>query len=156
MRFLLPLLGDLSEAQYRLFMLTQALVLQHARGATPSLLDADVAEAVGTVASTLETAGKGIIYEHRAASIPAQRLATEIARAVAEISQRAGADATRAERDAAVALRRLERTAREAQSAIPDAGDARTSWMALAARVMGGARTAAVEPSGEDPPRIII
>src|SRR5437762_3565531 len=88
MQFLLPRIGDLTETQYRLFLYVQALVLTYAKSAIPAPHDVDVAEAAATVAATLETARKGIIYEHQAASLPAQRLATEIGRAVADLAKR--------------------------------------------------------------------
>ena len=136
MRFLLPRIADLSEPQYLLFMLFQAVVLQHTGQATPVPHDADVAEAAASVAATLETARKGIIYEHRAASIPAQRLASEISKALNEVAGRAGAEAARLERDAAAALRRLERTARDARAEVPDPEREESSWLALADRLM--------------------
>ncbi len=157
MRFVLPRVGDLSAMQYRLFMVAQAIVLEHARSAVPAPHDADVADAAGTAAATLETAGKGIIYEHQAVSIPAQRLATEISRAIAEVAQRAGAEAARIERNAAIALRRLERAARDARAEIPDAADPSVSWMALATRIMGAARASApASPPEAETPRIVL
>src|SRR5262249_19045166 len=44
MRFLLPRIGDRTETQYRLFMLTQALIVQHAKSAAPAPIDSDVAD----------------------------------------------------------------------------------------------------------------
>lgn len=159
MEFVLPRISDLTEAQYRLFLFLQAAVLQHAKGALPPPHDADVADAAATVAATLETARKGIIYEHQAASIPAQRLATEIGRAITDLGKRAGSEAARLERDAAAALRRLERAAREAAAHVPDPSAPESSWLALATRMMGDAATArersdAVTPAEE--PRIIV
>src|SRR5919204_2859776 len=75
--FLLPRISDLSETQYRLLITLQALILRQADQAIPPVTDADVADACATTAATLETARKGIIYEHQAASVPAQRLAGE-------------------------------------------------------------------------------
>jgi hypothetical protein len=138
MRFLIPRLSDFTEAQYRLFLLTQAIVVRHATAALPRPNDVDVADAVASVAATLETAGKGIIYEHRAASIPAQRIAGEVSSAIGDLVKRVGADGARLERDAAKALRALERSAREAQQDIPDAGNPDASWLTLAARIMAG------------------
>ena len=135
MRFLVPRLTELTETQYRLFMLAQALVVQHAKSASPSPIDTDVAEGIASVAATLETAGKGIIYEHRAAAIPAQRIADDISAAIRDLVTRAGADGARLERDSAKALRALERTAREAQQELPDPARPETSWLALAARM---------------------
>lgn len=160
MQFLLPRIGDLTETQYRVFLFAQALVLQHAKAAVPAPHDTDVADAAASVAATLETAGKGIIYEHHAASLPAQRLATEIGRAIADLAQRAGANGSRMERDAAAALRRLERAAREAAGEVPDETVPEASWLALATRLMAGAPAAAetqekAEPATEAP-RIIL
>lgn len=157
MAFVLPRVSDLSETQYRLFLFVQAIVLQHAGNAVPSLLDTDVVEAAATVAATIETARSGIIYEHQAASLPAQRLASEVGQAVMNIARRAGADASRIERDAAIALRRIERLAREAAVESPDADRPAASWLALAERMMGppGAGDSAAPPS-KDEPRIII
>jgi hypothetical protein len=149
LEFVVPRISDLTEAQYRLFLFLQATVLQHAKGALPAPHDNDVAEAAATVAATLETARKGIIYEHRAASIPAQRLATEIGRAIADLAKRAGSETARLERDAATALRRLERAARETAAHVPDPSSPESSWLALATRMMGGAAAAAGE-SGEE------
>jgi hypothetical protein len=162
MGFVLPRISDLTEMQYRLFLYLQAMVLQHAKAAIPSPHDADVADAAATVAATLETAGKGIIYEHQAQSLPAQRLASEIGRAVAELAQRAGAQASRVERDAATALRRMERAAREAATEVPDETSRVTSWLALAGRMMRGdgsgpkPEDAAATPDAADAPRILL
>ena len=147
MAFLLPRIGDLSEAQYRLFLFAAAIALQHARQATPAPLDADVADAAASVAATLETARKGIIYEHQAASMPAQRLSAEISRALGEAAGRAGADAARLERDAATALRRLEDAARAARTDVPDETRPESSWLALSDRLMQPQATA----SGPEP-----
>jgi len=137
--FLMPRVGALTEAQYRLFLFAQAVVLQQAKDAMPAPIDADVADAAAAVAATLETARKGIIYEHQAASVPAQRLASELTRVVQDLVQRAGADAARLERDAALALRGLERVAREAEKDARDETRPDRSWFAAATRLMGSA-----------------
>jgi hypothetical protein len=138
MEFLLPRIGDLSETQYRLLLYVQAIVLQQARSIVPSPHDSDVAEAVATVAATLETASKGIIYQHQAQSLPAQRLVTDITRAIGELAERGGAQRGRIERDAATALRRLERLAREARGEVPDEAAPDATWIGLATRLMRG------------------
>src|SRR5437762_9619981 len=74
---LLPTIQGLTERQYQLFFLFQSLMSRHAPEGFTRLLDNDVAEAAGAVASTLETAARGVIYDHAAQSPPAQRLATE-------------------------------------------------------------------------------
>lgn len=158
LRFLLPRISTLSEMQYRLALLLQAAVVHHARHAVPPLRDADVAEAAATVAATIETARKGIIYEHQATSLPAQRLATDLGRAVAEIANKAGAEAGRMERDAATALRALESIVRAAETELRDPADPQGSWMALAARITrGGAAAPSSEEAQESQaPRIVL
>ena len=162
--FLLPHVNDLTEPQYRLMMIFHAVVVREAEQAMPPLIDADVADACATAAATLETAGKGIIYEHQAASLPAQRLAAELRRGIVELSSKAGTHAARVERDAASALRRVERAARGAAAAFPDAEDPKTAWMAFARRLLGPGslaarddeRSASSRSATPDAPRIII
>ncbi len=161
MRFLIPRLSDLTETQYRLFLLTQAIVVRHAAAALPAPDDADVADAVSSVAATLETAGKGIIYEHRAASVPAQRIAGALSSGIADLVKRVGAEGARLERDAARALRALERTARDARQEVPDAARPEASWLTLAARIMAAAESgpssAAQNPEPEEAgPKLVI
>lgn len=148
-RFLLPLVSQLGERPYRLLLALQALILKHASAALPAPNDADVADAAGTVASTLETAGKGIIYEHQAASIPAQRLAGEIRAMLAEIEREGHARAL--ERDAAIVLRTIERGAKEAAAVFPEEGQ--RAFLAFLGRVMSEARQDASHqsPSREEP-----
>lgn len=162
MQFLLPQIGDLTETQYRLLLLAQAITLQQRESVVPAPIDDDVAEAAATIAATLETAAKGIIYEHRAASLPAQRIADELGRTVADLRQRAGSEASRLERDLALALRRLEKLAREAKGVVPDPADPARSWLAIAGRLLGGtdAKSPGAPPPGEpaqdDKPRIVL
>ena len=144
MGFYLPLVADLTETQYRLSLLLQAVIVRHATAALPAPVDQDVAEAAGVAAATLETAGKGIIYEHQAASILAQRIAQELRAAIAGLA-REGTTAGRIERDAVVALRRIEQAARSAASAL--AGDAAPVYLNLLGRLM--ARGPGVEPGPE-------
>jgi len=157
MRFLLPRISDLTETQYRLFMLAQALVVKHAKTASPAPIDKDVADGVASVAATLETAGKGIIYEHRATAIPAQRMADEISATIRDLVTRAGSDGARLERDAAKALRALERTAREAAGELPDAARPEAAWVVFATRIMEAAGQAVSAPERPpDPPKLVI
>jgi hypothetical protein len=161
MRFLLPRIAELSEAQYRLFLFFQATVLRYTREAIPAPHDADVADGAASVAATLETARKGIIYEHQAASIPAQRVASAISRALAEVVGRAGAEAGRMERDAAVALRRMESAARDARAEVPEAARPESSWLALADRLMSSSVASepsvqGEQPSAADAPKLVL
>ena len=107
---LLPLLGGMSERQARVFLMLAALIARHQGEAFQKLMDEDVALAAEALAATLETSVRGIVYEHRAATLPADRLLTEMTAMVAEITKEGGSSL---ERDAAIALRRVEAAARE-------------------------------------------
>ncbi|HEX2455584.1 MAG TPA: hypothetical protein VHI99_17935 [Vicinamibacterales bacterium] len=148
MGFFLPLVSDLSEGQYRLMIYFQAIAARHAVGAVPTLMDQDVAEAAAALAGTLETAGKGIIYEHQAASIPAQRLVTVLRQGLTELTRESGAQTSRLERDAAVALRRLEHGARTASSALE--GEEHPVFLSLISRMMATAGQATEEAHGSE------
>jgi hypothetical protein len=115
LRFLVPVVQGLSERAYHLLMMLQGGINQHRHSAIPSIDDADVAEAAATLASTYETAARGIIYEHQARSIPAQRLATTLRELVQQVQARAGVTSS-VERDAAQALRRVEQAAKAARA----------------------------------------
>jgi hypothetical protein len=141
--FLLPLLTELSEPQYRLLVLFQGLALrawQTAAGGDPlalgrpTLIDPDVADAANTMAATLETAGKGIIYHHQATSIPAQQLVALFETAMQELVANAGAHGARLERDAAAALRQLARAASSAAQGL--AGDETPIFLKMLSRMM--------------------
>ncbi len=150
LRFVVPLVQDLSDAQHRLLLYFQAAVVKHARGALPPLLDEDVAAAAAAVAATLETARKGIIYEHQADSLPARRLAEELNRAVVDlVAQRGAPPAAAVERDAAVALRRLEQGARTAAAALP--GDSPPVYLSLLGRILGHAAAEAEAARPDEP-----
>lgn len=155
LRFIVPLVRDLTDAQHRLLLFFQAVVIKHARGALPPLIDEDVAAAARAVAATLETARKGIIYEHQAESAPAQRLASELGQAVADLARRPDAPpAATVERDAAAALRRMEQAAHTAASALP--GDPAPVYLSLLGRVMSHAAADASASPAEEPGRLIV
>lgn len=149
--FLMPFLQPLTQAQFEIMRVLMALTRHQAAGAMPPLLDRDVAEGASTVAATLETAGRGIIYQHQAQSGPAQRLAQTLEGFVRQLASDAGAHAAAVERDSAVALRQIARAAEAAAGALAEDGDA--AFVKLLGRV------AAAEPeTGGDapPPRLII
>ncbi len=105
----LPLLQGLSERQARLFLMLSAVVSKHQSEALQKLVDDDIAQATEALASTLETAGRGILYEHRPTSVTASRLMSELKTMVDEVVKNAG---SALERDAAIALRRIEQAAK--------------------------------------------
>lgn len=136
---LLPTLEGLTERQHQLFFLFQSLIARHTPEGFTRLLDDDVAEAAAAVASTLETAARGVIYEHAAQSPPAQRLATELKTMLAEMRQQ-GAKVS--DREAAIVLRAIEKGARETRKLEP--GDA--SYLTLMARLLQRSRAGAQPP----------
>jgi hypothetical protein len=126
---LLPTLHGLSERQHQLFFLVQSLIARHTPEGFTRLVDDDVAEAAASVAATLETAARGVIYDHAAQSLPAQRLATEMKTMFAEMRQQ-GAKVY--DREAAMVLRAIEKGARETRKTEP--GD--TPYLTLMARLL--------------------
>jgi hypothetical protein len=73
---LLPTIKHLTERQYQLFFLFQTLVARYVPEGLARLVDDDIADATGALAATLETAARGVIYEHPPQSLVAQRLVT--------------------------------------------------------------------------------
>ena len=148
--FLLPLISDLTEPQASLVLLFRSALLNHAAQAIPAVLDVDVAEAAAAVAATLETARKGVIYQHEPTSIPAQRLATVFREAVAALNAEAGSRIARLETDVASALRAIERGARAAQDAL--AGDEPPIFIGVLKRLVGpGPKSGKSLPDDEAP-----
>lgn len=105
---------DLNERQSQLFFLVATFLVRHESPERQRPADEDVAEAAAALAGTFETASRGVIYEHRPASIPAGRLAAALKQALREA---AGNTTSAFERDAAVVLRRVEEAARTVRGA---------------------------------------
>ena len=78
---------DLSERQSQLFFLIVTFLLRYQPPELHPLIDEDVAEAMGALAATFETAARGVIYEHRAASLSAERLVSGLKPLLAEAGQ---------------------------------------------------------------------
>jgi hypothetical protein len=96
------------------------------------LRDDDVAEAASALAATFETAARGVIFEHRPQSLPAQRLMTRVREVLEEIAPQAGRAAL--EVDAPHSLRALERAARSVGAVLGD--ERATAFVELAGRVV--------------------
>lgn len=144
---LMSTLGRLSEQQLQLFFLLQSLILSHQPQGIGRMTDADVAEATGALAGSLETASKGLIFDEALASIPAEGLRRALKPAIDEITQGGG---VRAEREVAVVLRGLERGARHAGGHIPE-GEA--AYLELVRRVF---QERPHQPKPADKPLIIL
>ena len=155
--FMLPFMAELTEEEQNLLLLFLEVMVRHAASALPSPNDADVAEAASAVASTLETARKGIIYQHQATSIPALRLAASFEDHVNRLTHEAGSAAASLERETANSLRQLSRAAGAASQAF--GGEEPPVFLNLAKRLVtvlaqdaadAGSRTQA------DPSRLVI
>ena len=126
---LAPALSGLSEARQQLFLFTLTLVDRFRGDGLDAASDDDAASAAGALAGTYETASKGLIYEHRPDSIPAQRMADGIR----EVFERLGRGRPSAfSADAAAVLRQLEDRAQAVRRAAP--GDSR-AFLSLAGRM---------------------
>lgn len=127
---LMATLGAISERQLRLFFILQTMMLRHKPTGLVSLVDADVALAAGALATSLETASKGVIYEESTTSPLAEGLRRELRPIVDEITKTGG---SRAEREVAALLRGIERGAKHEGAAV---GDSPTSYLELLTRVL--------------------
>lgn len=105
---------DLSERQSQLFFLVNSFLQRYEPPELQPLIDDDVIEAVAALAGTFETAARGVIYDHRPAALPADRLATALKLVIAEAGKHGG---SAFERDAAVVLRRIGEAAHEIRMA---------------------------------------
>lgn len=127
---LLPSIRHLTERQYQLFFLFQTAIARHTPDGFNRLVDDDVAQAATAVAATLETSARGVIYEHRAQSITAQRLATELTAMLGEIRSHG---ATVSDAEAAIVLRAIEEGARDART---KAAGSDTAYLSLIGRLL--------------------
>jgi hypothetical protein len=153
-----PTLKGLSDRQFRLLFLLASVIVRHVPEDLQALLDVDIAEAAGTLAATIETASRGVIYEHRAGTRPALRLADDLRAFVGELSrssltapgQSAAAESTpeivapALSHDVALALRRIEQGARETPA--PD-GDGTSAYRELLGRLLNARPGDAPGPS---------
>lgn len=145
---LVRFMRDFSERQSQLFFLIATFLARYEAPELQAPLDADVSEAMGSLAATFETASRGLIYDHRPASVLAERLTAALKPVLAEAGQGAG---SAFERDAAAVLRRVE----EAVSDVRATDQAnRRAFLDLLGRVITKPGGSSDEP--EDPPRLIV
>jgi len=146
---LTPALAGLSEARQQLFLFTVTLVDRFKGEGLEAASDADAAAAAAALAGTYETASKGLIYEQRPDSLPAQRMADGIKGMLDQLGRgRPSGFAA----DAAAVLRQVEERIIAVQRAA--AGDAR-AFLSLAARVarrLGGPASGEAPAEGEAGP----
>jgi hypothetical protein len=128
---LMPSIRHLTERQQQLFFLFHSVIARHTPEGFARLADADVADAAGSMAATLETASKGVIYEHEPQSPPARKLVSELNELLAEVRQEG---ARVYDTEAAITLRAIETGARSLGAG--PAGSA-TSYLELMGRLLG-------------------
>ena len=145
---LLPTIRHLTERQYQLFFLLHSLIARRKPQGLTRLVDSDVAEAAGAFAATLETAGRGVIYEHTPQAPPAQVLTAEMRMMLTQIREQG---ATVYDGEMAIVLRAIERGAREVKA--PEGSDA--EYMDLIARLLQ-ATAAPPSPTGSEPTGAVI
>ena len=121
---------DFSERQSQLFFLISTFLLGYEPPDLHPLIDDDVAEGVAALASTFETASRGVIYDHRPTSLPAERMIAALKPMLLDAGRGAG---SAFERDAAVVLRRVEESVRQIRGQEPDN---RRAFLELLRRVL--------------------
>ena len=137
---------DFSERQSQLFVLITTFLVRYETPDLPALLDDDVAEGMSALAATFDTASRGVIYDHRPASVLAGRLTTALKPLLAEAGQGAG---SAFERDAAVVLRRIGEAVGDVR-ALDQAN--RTAFLDLLGRVISKTPVAAEAAHNARPP----
>jgi hypothetical protein len=153
---LLPMVQDMSERQQQLFLLIGRFLVAYEAPELQPLVDDDVVDALAAMAATFETASRGVIYDHRPASLSGERLAGALKPMLAEAGRGAG---SAFERDAALVMRRIADGVRELRAT---ASDGRRLLLDLLARTIatpqpvGSETHAAADAPQAPPPRLII
>jgi hypothetical protein len=144
------LVRDFNQRQSQLFLLAGRFLTRYPSPDLQPLLDEDVAEAAAALAATFETSSRGLIFDHRPASLPADRLRTALKPLLAEAGRNGG---TAFDRDAAVVLRRVEEAVREVRGIDPQN---RRAFLDLLGRVLKRAEEPEEPEAPGDAPRLII
>lgn len=130
MRVFLPTVRDLGDQQAEMLWPVLGFLRDHRGDMLFGTTDDDVVAAAQALAATCDTAARGLIYEERPSSLPAQRLAADVRPLVAELTRERG---SAAERDLAVVWRAVERGAREARKALPGGA---TAYLEMLRRIL--------------------
>jgi hypothetical protein len=149
--FLMAMHEGLSPAQSDLFWTILTFVVGFRGDPLMKVVDDDLSDGAAALAATYETAGRGVIYEHRPQSLIAQRFVTDLQRFLGTLAAETQVAASHVERDAAVVLRRLEVGARNVRKTV-DEGPATALGIILRVSMhagreaRGGTAATAVEP----------
>ncbi len=144
-------LRDFNERQSQLFLLVADFLASYKPSDFGRVVDEDVRDAVDALASTFETAARGVIYEHRPQSMIADRLVAGLRPLLLEAGRSGG---TTFEREAAIVLRRIGETIKELGGLEPDGKQPFLDWVRRVLRERkGGAER---QPLSAEPPRLIV
>ena len=151
---MLQVMRDFDQRQARLFLLINSFLLRYQAPELQPLVDDDVAEAMTALAATYETAARGVIYEHRPASLPAERLVTALKPILTKVGEGGG---SAFDRDVAVVLRRAVEAVQEVRAQDPEN---RRAFIEFLPRVVVRRPDAEPEPQaaaeGPAPSRLIL
>lgn len=140
-----PALSELTQRQSDFFFVFAGLAARHPVDPLTPLRDADLADAAGSLGTTVDTASRGLIYDARPHSPAAQRLESEMKQALGQILEGHEGPRTPLEKDAAMALRALEEAARRIG---PLAGDPAGGALAVLRRLFGTTPDEGEAPAG--------
>ena len=142
---LMPSIRELTERQYQLFFLFHNVIAQTPPEGLTRVTDADVAQAAASLASTLETAARGVIFEQPPQSPTARRVAEGFKTLMEHVREQG---ATLFDREAAITLRAIEQGSTTVGSA---QGGGDTAYIDLMARLLQVKRARAEGPSQASP-----
>ena len=112
LRTLVPFIEGLGEDELRLFWAVLSFIKRYKSDGLLPLGDDDVADAAAALAATYETASRGLIYDHQAGSLQAQRLLGDVK---AFLSRAVKQGQPGIDQAVGTILRRVERAAKEAR-----------------------------------------
>jgi hypothetical protein len=118
--FLMAMHDGLSPAQSELYRAVLTFVVGFRSDPLTRVVDEDIADGAASLAATYETAGRGVIFEHRPQSLIAQRFVTDLQAFLGQLAAQSQGAARHLERDAAVVLRRLEAGARNVRTTVDE------------------------------------
>jgi hypothetical protein len=143
---------DFTSRQSQLFLLVTTFLVRYEAPELQRPTDDDVAEAMNALASTFETSSRGVIYEHRPASLAASHLMNALKPVLAEAGQGGG---TAFERDSVVILRRIAEAVPGVRADEPGNPRALLDLLGRVIRATGNEERPP-EAAPQDAPRLIV
>lgn len=131
---LVRLMRDFNDRQAQILLDVTTFLARYRPDDLQTVIDEDVADATAALAATYETASRGVIYDHRPASLAAERLTSRLREVIRASAPTHGS--TSFERDVAAVLRRVDGAVRDLGKA-PD-GHGRRPFLDLLERATRG------------------